>query len=175
MNVDPIETNIRKLRNIGKTKNSFLSAGDLYWISFTNYHLVSHLLWPLPEITKMVFITHSQHRDLEQKLNTTKFGSIFNLNMMLTILDAWMFEIFDNFWHHTWMFIQFPLRVTCVEFLHFLIFTICRWEVKISFANGMYMTGNILLQFQEYHVLFRRNFAKAKHNRSYQYSKDKRW
>ena len=29
-----------------------------------------------------------QERDLQPKPNTTKFGSIFNLNMMLTILDV---------------------------------------------------------------------------------------
>ena len=35
-----------------------------------------------------IYNLQNQHRDLEQKLNPTKFGSIFNFNMMLTTLDG---------------------------------------------------------------------------------------
>ena len=60
-------------------EHHILGGGDLWWPSFTSYHLVSHLgLQPLSEITKMAIITQSQHRDLQQKPNPTKFISIFN-------------------------------------------------------------------------------------------------
>ena len=54
---------------------------------------------PLQEITKMALITCIVNIETWNKKNTTKFGSIFNFNMMLAILDAWTFEIFDNFWN----------------------------------------------------------------------------
>ena len=70
---------------------------------------------------------------LGQELNTTKFVSSLNFNMMSGILDAWLFEIFCHLLfkckqfsktecRYAWMLIQFPWQVTCVEFLHFLIF-----------------------------------------------------
>ena len=67
------EMNTRKLWKLGKIQNFSLVGNQV-----TCYHLVSHLGWqPLPEITKMTCIIHSQHSNLQQKLSTTKFGSIF--------------------------------------------------------------------------------------------------
>ena len=44
MNVDPIETNIRKLRNIEKTKNSFLVAEDLFTDHLSQAIILSAIL-----------------------------------------------------------------------------------------------------------------------------------
>ena len=55
----------------GTWKNCILDGGDYWWPSFTSYHLVGHLgFQPLPEITKMVIITHRVNMETKkQKLN----------------------------------------------------------------------------------------------------------
>ena len=79
-----------ELGKLGKTQNCILGGGDHWWPIFMRYHLVSHLgCNPFTRNHKNGnYNLWSQHRDLQPKPNPTKFGSIFNFNMMSAILDA---------------------------------------------------------------------------------------
>ena len=92
-----IEQNIRKLGKPGKSKNAIPSRGDFLWPSLISAIMLLVILdvsqpW-MSDITR----NHKngchgstiKHRDCAvfENCNTTKFGSIFDFNMSLAILD----------------------------------------------------------------------------------------
>ena len=83
----------------GKTKNCVSDGGELWWPSFTCYHLVGHLeCQPSPEITKMAIKPHRVNIDLQQKTNPIKLWSIFNFNIISSILNFSHYEKSQD-WH----------------------------------------------------------------------------
>ena len=72
-----------------KLKDLFLGGGDLCLTSSNSYHIVSHFGWQLlPKVTKMATVALSLMMDLKQPPKITRFGFIFNLNMLLAMLSV---------------------------------------------------------------------------------------
>ena len=81
-------TKHRKARKLGKTQNSSLGLGDLWWPSVVSSYVVGHFRWqPLPKITKMTTMalkTQIQNKTQTKKLKLKTQSQ--NLNSKFKIL-----------------------------------------------------------------------------------------
>ena len=75
-----------KYQKTGENQNSSLNAEDLWWPSLISHHTVGHFAWqPLPKIT---IIASMVLQCSIQKLNSTKFWSIFNLSTIFSAITT---------------------------------------------------------------------------------------